>query len=75
MTNTQYAIPKVVYAVYIKKTKTDGSTETLLSIEEYACVTDSKIWTEDIGTSKNTAATTYAHGLSPPYNPPVFANT
>lgn len=52
--------------MYIKKTKTDSSTENLLSIEEYAFVTGSKIWTEDIGTNKNTAAKTYAHELSPP---------
>lgn len=65
MTNTQYAILKVV-CIYIKKTKTDSSTENLLSIEEYAFVTGSKIWTEDRDTNKNTAAKTYAHDLSPP---------
>lgn len=43
-------IPKL--CMYIKKTKTDSSTENLLSIDEYAFVTGSKIWTEDIGTNK-----------------------
>lgn len=56
-------IPKL--RMYIKKTKTDSNTENLLSIEEYVFVTGSKIWTEDTGTNKNTAAKTYAHDLSP----------
>lgn len=57
---------KLCVYIYIKKTKTDSSTENLLSIEEYAFVTGSKIWTEAIDTNKNTAAKTYAHDLSPP---------
>lgn len=44
--------------IYIKKTKTDSSTQNLLSIDDYAFVTGSKMWTEDIGTNKNTAAKT-----------------
>lgn len=73
MTNTPYAIPKDVCVyiyiffiifVFFKKTKTDSSIGNLLFIEEYGFVSDSKIWTEDIGTNKNTAAKTYAHNLS-----------
>lgn len=61
---------KCVYrCIYFKKTKTDSSTENLLFIEEYGFVSGSKIWTEDTGTNKNTAAKTYAHNLSPYWNP------
>lgn len=47
-----------VLYMYFKKTKTDSSTGNLLFIEEYGFVSSSTIWTEAIGTNKNTAAKT-----------------
>lgn len=47
-----------VLYIYFKKTKTDSSTGNLLFNEEYGFVSSSTIWTEVIGTNKNTAAKT-----------------
>lgn len=46
-----------VLYIYFKKTKTDSSTGNLL-FNEYVFVSSSTIWTEVIGTNKNTAAKT-----------------
>lgn len=62
--------PKIcIYRYIFQKTKTGSSTVNLRFIEEYGFVSNSKIWTEDIGTNKNTAAKMYAHNLPPYWNP------